>query len=46
MLGKERAKHEAKMTGPTMRTLGITLLLISSSTTEPIRRAIGSVIEV
>jgi hypothetical protein len=34
------------LTGPTVRTLGTTLLLNISSTTEPIQRRIGSVIEV
>jgi hypothetical protein len=44
-LGTDRAKNKAKIAGPTMRTLGITLLLNVSSTTEPIRCRIGSVVE-
>ncbi len=36
---------QAKSAGPTIRTLMTTLLLDVSSTTEPIRRCIGSVVE-
>ncbi len=45
MTGTDRAKNKAKIAGPTVRTLGITLLLNISSTTEPIQRCIGSVVE-
>ncbi len=45
-MGTDRAKLRLKrMAGPTERTLGITLLLNLSSTTKPIRRRIGSVVE-
>ncbi len=44
-MGLYRAKNKAKIAGPTVQTLGITLLLNVSSTTEPIRRHIGSVVE-
>ncbi len=45
MAGTDRAKNKAKIAEPTVQTLGITLLLNVSSTTDPIRRHIGSVVE-
>ena len=38
-------KNMAELARPTVRTLGTTLLLNVSSTTEPIRHCIGSVVE-
>jgi hypothetical protein len=45
MSGTDRAQKQAKTAGPTVCTLVTTLLLNISSTTEPIRHPIGSVVE-
>jgi hypothetical protein len=42
---KDRAKNRQKIAGPTVRTLGIALLLFSGSTTEPLQHCIGLVVE-
>ncbi len=43
--GNGKSLKQAKTAGPTIRTLVTTLLLNVSSTTEPVRRRIGSVVE-